>query len=105
MYDLHWFSAISITNLYFVFVGFIMFVAMWALCHRMHKWPSSWAYIGGGKLLETSGAIYTKPLVERVWKLLEEPKDVHTSLHYGGRHERSLRLSREFQKSLVYSCT
>ena len=29
----------------------------------------------------------------------------HTSPHYGGRHERSPRLSREFQKSLVYSCT
>ncbi|RVW21673.1 hypothetical protein CK203_099901 [Vitis vinifera] len=50
----------------------------------------------GGKLLETPRAIYTKPLVGRVWKVLEMPRDVHTSLHYGGRHERSLRLSRDF---------
>ncbi|RVW19633.1 hypothetical protein CK203_112385, partial [Vitis vinifera] len=47
---------------------------------------------GGGKLLETPGAIYTKTLVGRVWKVLEMPRDVHTSLHYGGRHERSPRL-------------
>ncbi|KAL6349736.1 hypothetical protein AAG906_041143 [Vitis piasezkii] len=31
-----------------------------------------------------------------VWKVLEMPREVHTSLHYGGRHERSPRLSREF---------
>ncbi|RVW60583.1 hypothetical protein CK203_064970 [Vitis vinifera] len=49
-----------------------------------------------GKLLETPGAIYTKPLVGRVWKVLEMPRDVHTSLHYGGRHGRSPRLSRDF---------
>ncbi|RVX00428.1 hypothetical protein CK203_024647 [Vitis vinifera] len=42
-------------------------------------------YIEGGKLLETPGAIYTKSLVGRVWKVLEMPRDVHTSLHYGGR--------------------
>ncbi|RVW50024.1 Retrovirus-related Pol polyprotein from transposon RE1 [Vitis vinifera] len=48
------------------------------------------------KLLETPGAIYTKPLEGRVWKVLEMPRDVRTSLHYGGRHERSPRLSREF---------
>ncbi|RVW34311.1 hypothetical protein CK203_097829 [Vitis vinifera] len=52
--------------------------------------------VRGGKLLETPGAIYTKPLVGRVWKVLEMPRDVHTSLHYGGRHERSPRLSRRF---------
>ncbi|RVW85387.1 hypothetical protein CK203_039011 [Vitis vinifera] len=51
---------------------------------------------GGGKLLETSGAIYTKTLVGRVWKVLEMPRDVYTSLHYGGKHERSARLSKEF---------
>ncbi|RVW43661.1 hypothetical protein CK203_080462 [Vitis vinifera] len=51
---------------------------------------------GGGKLLETPGAIYTKSLVGRVWKVLEMPRDVHTSLHYGGRHGRSPRLSRDF---------
>ncbi|RVW11714.1 hypothetical protein CK203_115451 [Vitis vinifera] len=48
------------------------------------------------KLLETLGAIYTKSLERRVWKVLEMPRDVHTSLHYGGRHERSPRLSGEF---------
>ena len=48
------------------------------------------------KLLETPEAIYTKPLVGRVWKVLEMSKKVHTSLHYGGRHERSLGLFREF---------
>ena len=48
------------------------------------------------KLLETLGAIYTKPLVGRVWKVLEMSKKVHTSLHYGRRHEMSPRLSREF---------
>ena len=46
--------------------------------------------------METPGAIYTKSLVGRVWKVLEMPRDGHTSLHYGGRHERSPRLSREF---------
>ncbi|KAL6314345.1 hypothetical protein AAG906_021055 [Vitis piasezkii] len=45
---------------------------------------------------ETPRAIYTKPLVGRVWKVLEMPRDVHTSLHYGGRHGRSPRLSRDF---------
>ena len=30
------------------------------------------------------------------------PRDVHTSLHYGGRHERSSKLSREFERSLVH---
>ncbi|RVW23116.1 hypothetical protein CK203_107485 [Vitis vinifera] len=53
-------------------------------------------HIRGEKLLETPGAIYTKTLVGRVWKVLEMPRDFHTSLHYGGRHERSPRLSREF---------
>ena len=60
------------------------------------KWPSPWAYIEPRKLLETLGAIYTKPLVGRVWKVLEMSREVHTSLHYGRRHERSPRLSREF---------
>ncbi|KAL6347165.1 hypothetical protein AAG906_012746 [Vitis piasezkii] len=45
------------------------------------------------KLLET-------PREERVWKVLEKPGGIHTILHYGGKHERSPRLSREFQKSL-----
>ena len=65
-------------------------------CHRMLQMTLPWAYIGGGKLLETPGAIYTKTLVGRVWKVLKMPRDVHTSLHYGGRHERSPRPSREF---------
>ena len=50
------------------------------------------------KLLET-------PRVGRVWKVLEKPGGIHIVLHYGGRHERSPGLSREFQKSLVYPCT
>ncbi|RVW57778.1 Transposon Tf2-8 polyprotein [Vitis vinifera] len=45
------------------------------------------------KLLET-------PRVGRVWKVVEKPGGIHTILHYGGRHERSPGLSREFQKSL-----
>ncbi|RVW20132.1 hypothetical protein CK203_114229 [Vitis vinifera] len=40
------------------------------------------------KLLET-------PRVGRVWKVLEKPGGIHTLLHHGGRHERSLGLSRE----------
>ncbi|RVW34991.1 hypothetical protein CK203_092522 [Vitis vinifera] len=43
-----------------------------------------------------SGAIYTKTLVGRAWKVLEMSREVYTSLHYGGRHERSPGLSREF---------
>ena len=58
--------------------------------------PPHRGYIENRKLLETPGVIYTKPLVGRVWKVLEMPRDVHASLHYGGRHERSPRLSREF---------
>ena len=58
--------------------------------------PPHRGYIEGKKLLETPRTIYTKPLVGRVWKVLEMPKDVHTSLHYGGRHEKSPRLSKEF---------
>ena len=52
--------------------------------------------------METPRAIYTKPLEGRVWKVLEMPRDVHTFLHYDGRHERSPRLSREFYRSLVH---
>ncbi|RVW85020.1 hypothetical protein CK203_037592 [Vitis vinifera] len=68
----------------------------WGECHKMLQMTLPMAYIGGGKFLETLGAIYTKSLVGRVWKVLEMPKDVHTSLHYGGKHERSPRLFREF---------
>ena len=45
--------------------------------------------------METPGAIYTKPLVGRVWKVLEMPREVHTTLHYGRRHEKGPKLSRE----------
>ena len=48
------------------------------------------------KLLETLR-------VGRVWKVLQKPGGIHTILYYGGRHERSLGLSRQFQKSLVYT--
>ena len=65
-------------------------------CHRMLQMTFPIAYIEPMKLLGTLGAIYTKSLVGRVWKILKMPRDVLTSLHYGGRHERSLRLSREF---------
>ena len=67
-----------------------------AMCHRMLQMTFPIAYIEPMKLLGTLGAIYTKSLVGRVWKILKMPRDVLTSLHYGGRHERSLRLSREF---------
>ena len=65
-------------------------------CHKMLQMTSPWAYVEPKKFLETPRAIYTKPLAERVWKVLEMPKDVHTSLHYCGMHERSPRFSREF---------
>ena len=58
--------------------------------------PPHRGYIEGKKLLETPRTIYTKPLVGRVWKVLEMPRDVHTSLHYGERHEKSPRLFKEF---------
>ena len=50
------------------------------------------------KLMET-------PRVGRVWKVLEMLGEIHITLHYGGRHERSPQPSREFQRSLVYPCT
>ena len=45
---------------------------------------------------EASGDSYTWPLAGKVWKILEMPREVHTSLHYDGRHERSPGLSKEF---------
>ncbi|RVX15091.1 hypothetical protein CK203_008029 [Vitis vinifera] len=81
----------------------IEYLVQWkGLPKRQASWEhadalrSFWKHIERGKLLETPGAIYTKPLVGRVWKVLEMPRDVHTSLHYGGRHGRSPRLSRDF---------
>ena len=59
--------------------------------------PPHGGYIEDRKLLETPRAIYTNSLVGRIlWKVLEMFRDVHTSLHYGGRYERSPRPSREF---------
>ncbi|RVW58417.1 hypothetical protein CK203_109029 [Vitis vinifera] len=72
------------------------FIRMWPLTNLTSHPPCDLSSKRGGKLLETPGAIYTKPLVGRVWKVLEMPRDVHTSLHYGGRHGRSPRLSRDF---------
>ena len=37
---------------------------------------------------EASGDSYTQSLVGGVWKVLEMPREVHTSLHYGGKHEK-----------------
>ena len=71
-------------------------------CHRMFQTSLP---MGLYRAQEASGDFYTQPLVGRVWKVLEMPKEVHTTLHYGGRHERSPKLYREFQRSLVYSCT
>ena len=65
-------------------------------CHRMLQMTLPMGLYKPRKLLETPEAIYTKPLVGRVQKVLEMPRDVHTSLHYGGRHERGPRLSRRF---------
>ncbi|KAL6323692.1 hypothetical protein AAG906_002160 [Vitis piasezkii] len=66
-------------------------------CHKLIQMSLLMALYRARKLLET-------PRVGRVWKVLEKPRGIHTILHYGGRHERSLGLSREFQKSLVYTC-
>ena len=76
-----------------------------ANCHRMLQMTLPMGLYRRREAFGDSGAIYTKTLVGRVWKVLEMPRDVHTSLHYGERHERSSRLFREFQRSLVYSCT
>ena len=67
-------------------------------CHKLIQMSLPMALYRARKLLET-------PRVGRVWKVLEKPGRIHTILHYGGRHERSPGLSREFQKSLVYPCT
>ena len=34
--------------------------------------------------------------VGRMWKVLKMSGEIYIILHYGGRHERSLELSREF---------
>ena len=47
--------------------------------------PPHRGYIESRKLLKTLGAIYTKPLVGRVWKVLKMPREVHTSLHLAKR--------------------
>ena len=65
-------------------------------CHRMLQMTLPMGLYRRREDSGDPGAIYTKPLVGRVWKVLEMPRDVHTSLHHGGRHGRSPRLSREF---------
>ena len=58
-------------------------------CHRMIQMSLPMGLYRARKLLET-------PRVGRVWKALEMPGEIHTTLHYGGKHKRSPRLSREF---------
>ena len=58
-------------------------------CHKLIQMSLLMALKRARKLLET-------PRVGRVWKVLEMPRKVHRTLHYGGRHERSPKLSREF---------
>ena len=67
-------------------------------CHKLIQMSLPMGLYRARKLLETLR-------VRRVWKVLEKPGGINTILHYGGRHERSPGLSREFQKSLVYPCT
>ena len=67
-------------------------------CHRMIQMSLPIGLYRVRKLLENLK-------VGRVLKVLEMPGEIHTTLHYGGRHERSPQPSREFQRSLVYSCT
>ena len=71
-------------------------------CHKMLQTTLA---MGLYRKREASGDSYTQPLEKRVWKVLEMLREAHTSLQYGGRHEKSPRLSREFQRSLVYSCS
>ena len=66
-------------------------------CHKLIQMSLPMALYRARKLLET-------PRVGRVWKVLEKPGGIHTILYYEGRHNRNLGLSREFQKSLVYTC-
>ena len=58
-------------------------------CHKLIQMSLPIGLYRARKLLET-------PRMGRVWKVLEKPRGIHTILHYGGRHERSPRLSREF---------
>ncbi|RVW23340.1 hypothetical protein CK203_100926 [Vitis vinifera] len=69
----------------------------WGECHKLIQMSLPMALYRAKKLLET-------PRMGRVWKVLEKTGRIHTILHYDGRHERSLGLSRQFQKSLVYTC-
>ena len=61
----------------------------WAMCHRMIQMSLPMGLYRAKKLLET-------PRVGRLWKVLEMPGEIHTTLHYGGKHERSPGLFREF---------
>ena len=58
-------------------------------CHKLIQMSLPMALYRARKLLET-------PRVGRVWKVLEMLGEIHTTLHYGGKHKRSPRLSREF---------
>ena len=60
-----------------------------AQCHRLIQMSLPMDLYRARKLLET-------PRVGRVWKVLQMLGEIHTTLHYSGRHERSLGLSREF---------
>ena len=51
-----------------------------AQCHKMLQMTLPMAYIGGEKLLETLGDIHTQPLVGRVWKVLEMPREHNSTL-------------------------
>ncbi|RVW21672.1 Retrovirus-related Pol polyprotein from transposon 297 [Vitis vinifera] len=50
--------------------------------------------------IERARKLLKTPRVGRVWKVLEMPGGIHTTLHYGGRHERSPQPSREFQRDI-----
>ena len=58
-------------------------------CHKLIQMSLPMALYRARKLLET-------PRVGRVWKVLEMPGEIHTTLHNGGKHKRSSGLSREF---------
>ena len=58
-------------------------------CHKLIQMSLPIGLYRAKKLLET-------PRVGRVWKVLKKLGGNYTILHYGGRHERRLGLSREF---------
>ena len=60
----------------------------WGECLRMTQMSLPMGLYRARKLLKT-------PRVGKVWKVLEIPGGIHTTLHYGERHEMSPGLSRE----------